>query len=150
MMKRFMAMLLVLLALFCLTGCAQAVVPMATEPAIAEDGWYDSRDEVALYIHLYERLPDNYITKAEARELGWEGGGLERYAPGMSIGGDRFGNYEGALPDARGRTWRECDIGTAGKSSRGAKRIVYSSDGLVFYTDDHYETFEQLYDGKEK
>lgn len=148
MMKRFMAILLVLLALFSLTGCAQAVAPKATEPAIAEDGWYDSRDEVALYIHLFGRLPDNYITKAEARELGWEGGGLERYAPGMSIGGDRFGNYEGALPDARGRTWRECDIGTAGKASRGAKRIVYSSDGLVFYTDDHYETFEQLY-GKE-
>ncbi len=123
----------------------RAPAATATEPAVAPDGHYNSRDEVALYLHLYGRLPDNYITKNEARDLGWSGGSVERYAPGMAIGGDRFGNFEGNLPEARGRTYTECDIDTWGKSSRGAKRIVFSSDGLIFYTDDHYETFEQLY-----
>ena len=100
---------------------------------------------MALFIHLYGRLPDNYMTKKEAEKLGWEGGSLERYAPGMCIGGSRFGNYEGLLPEAKGRSYTECDIDTLGASSRGAKRIVFSNDGLIFYTDDHYESFELLY-----
>lgn len=109
------------------------------------DGVYTSKEDVALYIHTYGCLPDNFMTKKEARALGWEGGGLEDFAPGMCIGGDRFGNYEGLLPDADGRKWTECDIDTLGKSSRGAKRIVFSNDGLIYYTDDHYESFELLY-----
>ena len=109
------------------------------------DGTYTTKEDVALYIYLYGELPKNFMTKQEARKLGWEGGGLERYAPGMCIGGDRFGNYEGVLPDAPGRKWTECDIDTLGAKSRGAKRIVFSNDGLIYYTDDHYETFELLY-----
>ena len=81
----------------------------------------------------------------EARELGWEGSGLDDYAYGMCIGGDRFGNYEGLLPDVPGRKWTECDIDTLHRDSRGAKRIVFSNDGLIYYTDDHYESFELLY-----
>ena len=122
--------------------------PQDTDPAeqtLDEDGWYDSKEEVALYIHLYGRLPGNYITKKQAEDLGWTGGSLEPYAPGKSIGGSHFGNYEGLLPKAKGRKYTECDIGTAGKSSRGAKRIVFSNDGLIYYTDDHYESFELLY-----
>lgn len=114
-------------------------------PAIDEDGSYTSKEDVALYIHTYGRLPDNFITKKEAEALGWPGGGLEKYAPGKCIGGDRFGNYEGLLPKKSGRTYTECDIDTLGKSSRGAKRIVFSNDGLIYYTDDHYESFELLY-----
>lgn len=112
------------------------------EASIDEDGSYTSKEDVALYLHTYEKLPSNFITKKEAKSLGWEGGSLEAYAPGKCIGGDRFGNYEGVLPDG---DYHECDIGTLGKSSRGAKRIVYSDDGRIYYTDDHYETFEQLY-----
>ncbi len=112
---------------------------------LPEDGSYNSKDEVALYIHLYGKLPSNYITKKEAENLGWEGGSLESFAPGKSIGGDKFGNYEGLLPEADGRTYKECDIDTEGKSSRGEKRIVFSNDGLIYYTEDHYETFEELY-----
>ncbi len=119
--------------------------PPETEQALPEDGSYTSKEDVALYIHLYGCLPQNFITKQEARDLGWEGGGLEEYAPGMCIGGDRFGNYEGLLPDAPGRKWTECDIDTLGAGSRGAKRIVFSNDGLVYYTDDHYESFTLLY-----
>ena len=115
------------------------------EPAIAEDGTYTTAEDVALYLYTYGHLPENFMTKKEARNLGWEGGGLEPFAPGMCIGGDRFGNYEGILPDAEGRSWTECDIDTLGASSRGAKRIVFSNDGLIYYTDDHYETFTLLY-----
>ena len=90
-------------------------------------------------------LPKNFITKKDAERLGWDGGSLEPYAPGKSIGGSYFGNYEGKLPKKKGRTYYECDIDTKGKRSRGPKRIVYSTDGLIYYTPDHYETFELLY-----
>lgn len=115
-----------------------------SELRVEEDGEYTSKDEVALYIHTYERLPKNFITKQEANALGWEGGSLEPYAPGKSIGGSRFQNYEGSLPEKDGRKYYECDIDYDG-GKRNAKRIVYSNDGLIFYTDDHYNTFEQLY-----
>ena len=120
----------------------------AAEPeqtAIDEDGEYTSKEDVALYIHTYGKLPQNFIKKNEAKKLGWEGGSLEPYAPGRSIGGDRFGNYEGLLPEAEGRKYTECDIDTMGRSSRGAKRIVFSNDGLIYYTGDHYKSFELLY-----
>ena len=113
--------------------------------AIDEDGSYTSKDDVALYIHTYGRLPDNFITKKEAQALGWPGGSLEPYAPGKCIGGSRFGNYEGLLPEKDGRIYTECDIDTLGADSRGAKRIVFSNDGLIYYTGDHYKSFELLY-----
>ena len=112
---------------------------------IDENGTYTAKDDVALYIHTYGKLPKNFITKKEAEKLGWEGGSLEKYAPGKCIGGSRFGNYEGLLPEKKGRVYTECDIDTLGKKSRGAKRIVFSNDGLIYYTDDHYETFTLLY-----
>lgn len=117
----------------------------AQEAQIDENGVYTSRDDVALYIHTYGKLPQNFITKKEAQRLGWTGGSLEPYAPGMCIGGSSFGNYEGLLPAKKGRTYTECDIDTLGKSSRGAKRIVFSNDGLIYYTGDHYEHFILLY-----
>ena len=113
---------------------------------VEENGNYTSKDDVALYIHTYGKLPLNYITKAEAQEMGWdpEKGNLSDVLPGMSIGGSAFGNYEGNLPRATGRRYFECDIDYEG-GYRGAKRLIYSNDGLVFYTEDHYKTFEQLY-----
>ena len=124
--------------------------PVETEPAETEapidiDGWYYSAEDVALYLVTYGCLPENFITKNEARDLGWEGGSVERYAPGCAIGGDKFGNREGILPKASGRQYYECDIDTNGQNSRGAKRIVFSNDGLIYYTEDHYETFILLY-----
>ncbi|MBE6598319.1 MAG: ribonuclease [Ruminococcaceae bacterium] len=116
-----------------------------TEALIDEDGTYTTKEDVALYIHTYGKLPGNFITKKEAEALGWSGGSLEPYAPGKCIGGNRFGNYEGLLPTKKGRTYTECDIDTLGASKRGAKRIVFSNDGLIYYTDDHYESFELLY-----
>ena len=116
-----------------------------TAQPIDEHGTYTSKEDVALYIHIYGCLPENFITKKEAQELGWTGGSLESFAPGMCIGGSRFGNYEGLLPEKDGRIYTECDIDTLGASSRGAKRIVFSNDGLIYYTEDHYESFELLY-----
>lgn len=115
------------------------------EAVLDEDGEYDSAEEVALYLHTFQRLPANYITKQEARALGWSGGDLRPYAKGRTIGGDRFGNYEGLLPAKKGRVYYECDIDTLGQASRGAKRIVYSNDGLIYYTEDHYASFTKLY-----
>ena len=111
---------------------------------IPEDGTYTTKEDVALYIHTYGKLPQNFITKKAAKKLGWQGGSLEDYAPGKCIGGDYFGNYEGLLPEDK--EYHECDIGTLGKSKRGAKRIIYSDDGYIYYTGDHYESFELLYE----
>ncbi len=115
------------------------------ETALPEDGSYTSAEDVALYIHTYGHLPDNFITKKDAEKLGWPGGSLEPYAPGKCIGGSHFGNYEGLLPETEGREWTECDIDTLGADNRGAKRIVFSNDGLIYYTEDHYKTFTLLY-----
>ena len=117
-----------------------------TDVKVKEKGQYTDKERVALYIHTFGHLPDNYITKADAHALGWDNtkGNLKKVAPGKSIGGDRFGNYEGQLPKANKRKYFECDIDyKSGK--RNAKRIVFSNDGLIFYTDDHYKTFQQLY-----
>ncbi len=116
------------------------------EESISEDGSYTSPEEVAQYLHLYGHLPSNYLTKKEAQEIGWDSskGNLWEVADGMSIGGSRFGNYEGALPDKSGRKWYECDVNYKG-GYRGSERLLYSNDGLIYYTGDHYKTFEQLY-----
>ena len=123
---------------------AEASAP-AEEAALDEDGVYTSKEDLALYIHTYGHLPANFVTKDEARDAGWNGGSLEPYCPGKCIGGDRFGNREGLLPAAKGRVWTECDVNTLGAKSRGAERLVFSNDGLIYYTGDHYESFERLY-----
>ena len=169
MMKKLTALLLALFMLLALSACGEttlpsdtllpvqqeqqnaqsapddAAAPDETAAPIDEDGSYTTKDDVALYSHTYGHLPGNFITKKDAQALGWPGGSLEPYAPGMCIGGSRFGNYEGLLPEADGRTYTECDIDTLGADSRGAKRIVFSNDGLIYYTEDHYATFELLY-----
>ncbi|MEY8371704.1 ribonuclease domain-containing protein [Aerococcaceae bacterium 50-4] len=111
---------------------------------VAEEGTYTSPEEVAAYIDEYDKLPENYISKSEAEDLGWESseGNLWEVAEGMSIGGDHFGNYEGLLPEED--DYREADVNYDG-GFRGAERIIYSNDGDIYYTDDHYESFEQLY-----
>lgn len=123
-------------------------VSEAAEPeaGLPEDGSYTSKEDVANYLLQYGHLPDNFITKKAAKNKGWDGSGrtLWDIAPGKSIGGDYFGNYEHVLPTVKGREYHECDIDYNGKS-RGVKRIVFSNDGLIYYTEDHYSTFELLY-----
>lgn len=150
--KRLTALLLtaLLLAAALLTGCAdsaQAARPVGAQAFVSlpvEGEAYYDLENVVLYLELYGELPDNYITKQEARALGWTGGSVEDYLPGTAIGGDSFGNREGLLPKARGRSYTECDIDTDGYGSRGSRRLVFSSDGLYFYTKDHYESFKEV------
>jgi len=115
-----------------------------TAPLLDKAGHYNTKEDVALYLWTYKQLPENYITKNEARKLGWEGGTPERFAEDAAIGGDVFGNFEERLPEPA--DYRECDIDTWGKNSRGTKRIVYTKDcSRIYYTSDHYENFILLY-----
>ncbi len=147
--KLFLIVAVLILFVTLFAGCKSrnqgSDAPESHGFAIEENGTYSSKEEVAAYINEYGRLPENFITKKEAKTLGWEGGSLEPFAKGKCIGGDVFGNFEGLLPEKPGRKYFECDIDTLGASKRGAKRIIFSNDGLIYYTDDHYDTFELLY-----
>lgn len=144
------------------TGCSdlldqQAVPPLSSESSDAyplsdefqalERAGNDVREfrEVALFLMEHQRLPDYYLTKSEARKLGWiaQEGNLHEVAPGSSIGGDLFQNREGRLPKTEGRIWYEADIHYDG-GTRGADRIVYSNDGLIYLTTDHYKSFTRM------
>ena len=126
---------------------AEKNVAAAPITSVEKDGIYTSKDEVAAYIYRFGELPRNFITKKEAIALGWDAksGNLWQVTDKKSIGGDRFSNREKKLPGADGRKWFECDIGYRG-GRRGAQRIVFSSDGLIYYTPDHYENFYLLFD----
>ena len=117
----------------------------AVQKKIVRDGEYNSKEDVSSYIRQFKgALPRNFITKSAARALGWTGGPLEPYAPGKSIGGDRFGNYEQRLPRLKTGFYKECDIDSKGRP-RGAKRLVFTQDGQrIYYTGDHYNTFEEV------
>ena len=171
MRKKLFALAALLLAgLLVLTSCGQPetilnessapteYLALATaEPAEAHEAEAEETPEekagpitdpqaIADYLFEHGELPGNFITKDEAQELGWDSSRntLSDVAPGKSIGGDRFGNYEGRLPKAKGRKFFECDANYTG-GKRGAERIVYSNDGHVWYTKDHYETYEELF-----
>ena len=124
-------------------GGDEFTVEVETVSSIPEEGeYYYDLENVVLYIEYYGDLPDNYITKNEARKLGWEGGTPERYLEGSAIGGDRFGNREGLLPKGN---YTECDLNTLGENSRGAERLVFSDDGHYYHTEDHYESFTEVW-----
>ena len=101
-------------------------------------------DVVVPYVKKHRQLPGYYIKKNEAREKGWEAaaGNLCEVLPGKAIGGDVFSNREGGLPTAEKRKWFEADLNyKCGR--RNADRLLYSSDGLIYVTHDHYKTFQQ-------
>ena len=144
---------LLLIAIFIISGCGSKSAPnksaskasTASAIKVEKSGVYTSKQQVALYIHEYHKLPKNYITKQEARKLGWpQAGNLDKVAPGKSIGGDHFGNAEKKLPVNKGTKYTECDIDYV-KGKRGPKRIVFDNHGNIYYCGDHYNTFEKLY-----
>ena len=144
--RRAAAVLLALLMLLLAPAAlAKTITVDAADYDVEEGGRYDTMEEVAIYLTFFDELPENYITKKEAQALGWDNrkGNLWKVADGCSIGGDRFGNYEGLLPDAKGRRWTECDIGFDG-GYRNGRRIVFSNDGLIYYTADHYQSFDEI------
>lgn len=126
------------------TQAPGAAVEGASAPQLQE-GPVITPQAIAAYLFKHGELPDNFITKQEAQKLGWDSAKnyVSDVAPGKSIGGDRFGNYEKLLPDKPGRVWRECDCYYE-SGPRNAYRICYSNDGLVYYTDDHYKNFTQM------
>ncbi|MDD2447461.1 MAG: ribonuclease domain-containing protein [Tissierellia bacterium] len=165
--KKILSLLLILVILSSLIGCSLETAPIETplentdtseydtsenqedielENSIKENGYYTSPEDVSQYINVFGNLPSNFITKKEAEDLGWESkkGNLWDVTDKMSIGGDRFGNREGLLPKADKRQYYEADVNYEG-GYRGSERIVFSNDGLIFYTGDHYDSFEQLY-----
>lgn len=144
--RRAAAVLLALLMLLLAPAAlAKTITVDAADYDVEEGGRYDTMEEVAIYLTFFDELPENYIAKKEAQALGWDNrkGNLWKVADGCSIGGDRFGNYEGLLPDAKGRRWTECDIGFDG-GYRNGQRIVFSNDGLIYYTADHYQSFDEI------
>ncbi|CAI6045004.1 Ribonuclease [Paenibacillus sp. JJ-100] len=143
-LRKWLYPLFILLSALMLAGCASLTMTDSgsqTTDISQEMGF----QEVADYIQEHHELPPNYITKNEARALGWEPskGNLHQVAPGKSIGGDVFRNREGLLPSKKGRVWYEADIHYKG-GTRGSDRIVYSNDGLIYQTTDHYKTFQQI------
>ena len=144
--RRAAAVLLALLMLLLAPAAlAKTITVDAADYDVEEGGRYDTMEEVAIYLTFFDELPENYITKKEAQALGWDNrkGNLWKVADGCSIGGDRFGNYEGLLPDAKGRRWTECDICFDG-GYRNGQRIVFSNEGLIYYTADHYQSFDEI------
>ena len=150
MLSCILALLLALGTWACSTPSAAPQDAQATSSAgtvqVEHGSSYTSTEDVAAYLHEYKELPPNFISKTKAKKAGWvpSEGNLDEVCPGMSIGGSVFYNDDGKLPDAEGRTWHECDIDYHG-GMRGPERIVWSTDSLIYYTPDHYETFEQLY-----
>jgi hypothetical protein len=97
---------------------------------------------VISYVKQNRRLPDYYITKNEARKQGWNPskGNLCDVLPGKAIGGDKFGNREGRLPD--GEKYFEADVNYH-CGSRQADRIIFTRNGEVYLTKNHYKSFEK-------
>ena len=113
---------------------------------VVEDGKYYSKDQVALYLHKYKKLPKNYLKKSEAKKLGWDAskGNLWDVTDKGVIGGDKFSNREGKLPSDK--KYFEADVNYQG-GFRGAERLVYTDQGqLIYFTGDHYKNFEVLYE----
>lgn len=122
---------------------AEENLPTATP---VPEGPVTDPQSIADYIFANGCLPENFITKREAQNRGWDSSWnyVSDVAPGFSIGGDRFGNYEGLLPKAPGRQYYEADCWYT-KGKRNAYRIIFSNDGLVYYTADHYQTFIEMH-----
>lgn len=106
--------------------------------------YYYDKDQVAAYLHEFKELPPNYITKKESRERGWKASPKAE----LVVGGDRFGNRESKLPTAKGRKYFEADVRAGYTNHRGPERLVFSNDGWIYYTSDHYENFTLLYEGE--
>ena len=146
---------LLLAAVLLVSGCTASAsgknkkntpTPTTVPEVTATPGPMDAAQELADYIFEHGELPDYFITKKEAEAQGWKT--TYRYVgdigPGITIGGDYFGNYERLLPVVKGRKYYEADCYYL-SGPRNAYRLIYSNDGHYYYTGDHYETFEELF-----
>lgn len=143
----FKISLILVILLFACQKFIPQTSPDTLTNQIIESGYYTSKDDVSMYLKTFNQLPNNFITKDEAEALGWDSdkGNLWDVSDKKSIGGDRFYNREGLLPNENGILYYECDIDYAG-GYRNAQRIVYSNEGYIYYTDDHYISFELIFE----
>lgn len=140
-----MLIALVVAGFSALHGDGDRAITNVSTPAADSIEQLTQQQRVVSYVQQHQRLPDYYITKKQAREQGWDAGdgNLCKVLPGKAIGGDRFSNREAQLPTANNRVWREADINyQCGR--RGADRLLYSSDGLIYVTRDHYKNFTRM------
>ena len=124
-------------------NCRCVYVPMRTiQHGRATSLGYNGADE---YLIVFNRLPSYYVSKEDAEDAGWVNwqGNLDEVLPGKMIGGNIYNNRDGKLPSAPGRVWREADINYSG-GYRNDERILYSNDGLIFVSRDHYKTFYEI------
>ena len=117
----------------------------AVTAIVAGTATSDGTNGVDMFVATYGKLPDNYLGKKNAQKMGWDPkqGNLAEVLPGMLIGGDRYKNRDGRLPEAPGRVWYEADFDYTG-GYRNDCRLLYSNDGLIFVTYDHYATFYEI------
>jgi len=145
---------LLLIVIFCWTGLrphfsappASPTTGHSTPSSSATIDALTQAERVADWLVQHQRLPDFYLTKVAARRQGWvpDKGNLCEVLPGHAIGGDRFSNREQQLPRQAGRQWYEADVNyRCGR--RGADRLIYSSDGLIYLTRDHYRSFSKVH-----
>lgn len=143
-MRKFFAALLALLLLAAGPTFANEAEwrRIGTELRLSDiDGFVATVKSISETGHLPR---ERYLDKDAAEKAGWRpGADLCRVAPGKAIGGDRFSNREGRLPNAANRRWTEADLDySCGR--RNAKRLVFSNDRLIFVTIDHYESFREV------
>lgn len=102
-------------------------------------------DGADLYVALHGVLPDSYISEAEAEAQGWKKwfGNLSEVLPGKMIGGKIYRNRDHRLPESDGRIWHEANFDYI-SGYRNNCRMLYSNDGLLFVTYDHYTTFFEI------
>lgn len=124
--------------------CRCKIVPMTT--IMCGTATMDGIKGADYILKQYGYLPANYLTKDEAAAKGWKTwfGNLHSVLPGATIGGDIFDNRKGKLPSAPNRIWYEADINYLG-GYRNHDRVLYSNDGLIFATYDHYKTFFEIH-----
>lgn len=137
------------------TTSSSSVATKSIYEAVEESGLYTTKDSVAAYLCKFNKLPSNYVGKNEGKSLyeSKTGKTFEKWnfnpwtTIGVMIGGDTFNNYannpdnyHSTLPEG---DYREADVDYSAKN-RGTKRLVYQSDCIIYYTADHYETFNKL------
>lgn len=124
------------------------------EPMTVIEAGYATKDGVNgadYWLYYKHKLPEYYITKEQAEDLGWRAkkGNLAEVAPGKMIAGEPYKNKNGHLPSAPGRQWYEADISYIAGFRSDCDRILCSNDGLIFVTCDHYKTFYEISERKD-
>ena len=149
MLKRILALVCVLV-MFCVPALAKSKTTPTPTPSAKDAAALAAAQELVNYLDENGCLPERFITKKEAQDLGWDSSYnyVSDVAPGKALGNNHYGNYQGLLPDAKGRKWQECDCAYV-KGKRDAYRLIYSNDGLYYFTADHYNTFTQLFPEEE-